>query len=100
MEDTNAHAWTGHFPCCCFPAATASGNLQKQLIEFPLDPTSTTENLVPSGPHALMTQIMEMVKGLVWATKKPNHSVYRMGWCVHGHEQGISTKALPYLSLL
>lgn len=69
-------------------------------MEFPLDPTSTKENLVPSGPHALMTQIMETVKGLVWATKKPNHSAYRMGWCVHGYEQGISIKAFPYRSLL
>lgn len=71
--DSSALEWggTGHFPCCCFPAATAFGNFERktkrQVVEFPLDPTSTKENLFPSGPHALKTQIMERVSGLVWA---------------------------------
>lgn len=54
-----------------FPTATAFGNFErkkkKQVQEVSLDPNSSKENL-PSGPHTLMTQVMERVSDLVSAS--------------------------------
>lgn len=46
--------------------ATLKGK-NKQITELSLDPASTKKNL-PFGSYALMTQIIEMVSGLFWAS--------------------------------
>lgn len=56
------------FPTVAFPLPLLLATLKgkKQVIEVSLDPSSSKENL--SGPHTLMTQIMERVSDLVSAS--------------------------------